>query len=61
MLVVDHDDVEIARTRDADGGDAAEAHQLLAVAGQGEDALARLGLRQVQAPISAAPPMAPQR
>src|SRR4051812_27217552 len=48
MLVVDHDDVEIARARDADGGDAAEAHQLLAIPGQSEDALSRLGLRKAK-------------
>ena len=46
MLVVDHDDVEIARARDANGGETPEAHQLLAVAGQSENALSGLSLRQ---------------
>jgi hypothetical protein len=48
MPVVDHDDDEIARFCDGDRGEAAERHQLFAVAGDDKNSLFRLRLRQPQ-------------
>ena len=58
--VVEHDDREIGRPLDADGGERAHAHQHLAVAGDDRDHL--FGCASARpSPIMAAPPMAPQR
>src|SRR5262249_11160993 len=49
MMVVDHHEGEIARLRNGDRGEAAEGHELLAVAGDDEDASSGLRLRQAEA------------
>ena len=58
--VVEHDDGEIARPLDADGGERAQPHQHLAVAGDDRDALCGCASAR-PSPIMAAPPMAPHR
>ena len=61
MRVVEHDDGEIFRLLDADGGEAADAHQHVAVAGKhGDAALSGLASASPR-PIMAVPPIAPHR
>src|SRR5262249_43434994 len=45
MVVVDYDDIEVVRIGDRDGGKAAEAHELLAIAGDDEHAAVGTCLR----------------
>ena len=58
-LVVDHHDGEIRRLLHADGGEQAQAHQHLAVAGDHQHAALRLREREAQAPSSPPGPSRP--
>src|SRR5215475_14628710 len=49
VVVVDHDDHEIARIADRDSGEPAEPHQLLAIAGDRDHGAIRLRLRKTKA------------
>ena len=61
VAVVEHDDGEVRRLLRADGGQRAEAHQLLAVAGD-DDAPERSGCASARpSPSGTAPPIAPHR
>src|SRR5579862_2126579 len=60
MGVVEHDDGEIAGLLDADGREAADAHQHVTISGEDRDPAARLRQRQAEANHRGAPHSAPE-
>jgi hypothetical protein len=60
-LVVDHHDAQVRRLLHADGGERAQAHQHLAVAGDDQHAPLRLGKRETQPHHGGLPHRAPHR